>query len=380
MSYRVALILLGFLLLSACASSSDPPGGPTTRPAANALTPAERKQRIDAAIERGVAFLLRTQNPDGSWGTGKVTRGFEIYSMVPGSIETFKVATTALCVMALREVGETSAHDKGVEFLLTKSHVARDDGDMIYNTWAHIYTVEALAIEMRHNKDPRIPQTIAWHIDRLGRYECFVGGWNYYDFHVGTQHPASGGTSFGTAAGLGALWEARQSGCEVPQKLIDRAIKVLDACRLPNGAYLYGWDYRYIPRLDANQVRGSIGRAQSGNFALWLWNAGVGEKDALAGLRQFEKDHIFIEMGRQRQFPHEAWYQTAPYYYYFGHYYAARLVERLKEPDRAHFQAALADWLLPIQGEDGSWWDYAMWDFHKPYGTAYAVMTLLRCK
>ena len=40
----------------------------------------------------------------------------------------------------------------------------------------------------------------------------------------------------------------------------------------------------------------------------------------------------------------------------------------------------LAGFILPLQEGDGSWWDYAMWDYHKPYGTAYAVMTLLRCK
>jgi len=36
--------------------------------------------------------------------------------------------------------------------------------------------------------------------------------------------------------------------------------------------------------------------------------------------------------------------------------------------------------MLPYQESDGSWWDYAMWDYHKPYGTAYAIMTLLRCR
>jgi hypothetical protein len=36
--------------------------------------------------------------------------------------------------------------------------------------------------------------------------------------------------------------------------------------------------------------------------------------------------------------------------------------------------------VLPHQESDGSWWDFAMWDFHKPYGTAFAVMTLLRCR
>ena len=34
--------------------------------------------------------------------------------------------------------------------------------------------------------------------------------------------------------------------------------------------------------------------------------------------------------------------------------------------------------IMPFQEADGSWWDYAMWDYHKPYGTAYAVMALQR--
>ncbi|MCS7032417.1 MAG: hypothetical protein NZ561_00300, partial [Phycisphaerae bacterium] len=61
-------------------------------------------------------------------------------------------------------------------------------------------------------------------------------------------------------------------------------------------------------------------------------------------------------------------------------YYAGRLVERLEDPSRQHFARLLCDWILPYQEADGSWWDYAMWDFHKPYGTAYAVMTLLRAR
>ena len=39
----------------------------------------------------------------------------------------------------------------------------------------------------------------------------------------------------------------------------------------------------------------------------------------------------------------------------------------------------LAQQVMPFQEPDGSWWDYAMWDYHKPYGTAFAIMTLLRC-
>jgi hypothetical protein len=84
-------------------------------------------------------------------------------------------------------------------------------------------------------------------------------------------------------------------------------------------------------------------------------------------------------MGQKRQFPHESWYQTAPYYYYFGHYYTARLIERLGPDARAKYGPKLAETIVPHQEPDGSWWDFAMWDYHKPYGTAFSIMTLLRC-
>ena len=44
------------------------------------------------------------------------------------------------------------------------------------------------------------------------------------------------------------------------------------------------------------------------------------------------------------------------------------------------YRSQLAEKILPYQEPDGSWWDYPIWDYHKPYGTAFAVMTLLRCR
>jgi len=58
---------------------------------------------------------------------------------------------------------------------------------------------------------------------------------------------------------------------------------------------------------------------------------------------------------------------------------AARLVEGLKGDARDKYAKVVADGVLKYQESDGSWWDFPMWDFHKPYGTAFAVMTLLRC-
>ena len=36
--------------------------------------------------------------------------------------------------------------------------------------------------------------------------------------------------------------------------------------------------------------------------------------------------------------------------------------------------------IVPKQEKDGSWWDYPLYDYHQPYGTAFALMTLIRCR
>ena len=353
-----------------------PATAPATQPSG------ERRSSLDAAIKKGVDYLVKSQNKDGSWGTGLETRGFEVMAKVPGSLKSFQIATTALCVMAMRESGQMEAHAKGVEFLVTHADIRRDDGALIYNTWAHTYALQCLAIEMRTSKDPRVKKAAMEHLRRLTGYETFMGGWNYYDFHAQTKAPSMGPTSFGSAAALVALYEAKQSGLDVPQPLIDKSLKRLIEMRLPNNAYLYSWDLQFRPRMPANLPRGSVGRTQSANYALWTWEKGdVGAKQVTEGLDFFFKEHAYIQMGRKRQFPHESWYQTAPYYYYFGHYYTARLVEKLGDEGRKAYGSKLADvGILPYQDTDGSWWDFAMWDFHKPYGTAFAIMTLLRCE
>ncbi len=349
---------------------------PTTAPTEHVYA-----RPIDQAISEGVRFLVSSQNADGSWGTGTVSHGNEIVVSVPASHQAFRVAVTSLCVMALKEAGEHTAHDRGVEYLLSHPDVRRGDAELLYNIWAHVYVVEALAIESRDNRDPRITSVINLHLGYMSRYESYSGGWNYYDFNGGTQKPAGGATSFGTAAGLVALYGAKQAGIAIPGELVTRGERRLEEMRLPNGACLYGTDYRYLPGLDANMLRGSIGRAVAVDCALNLWESPkVDGAQARIGLDNFFREHAALEAGRKRDFPHQSWYQTSGYYFYFDHYYAARLIEHLGINAKRAYAPQLLETILPHQEPDGSWWDYPMWDYHKPYGTAFAIMTLLRCR
>jgi hypothetical protein len=71
---------------------------------------------------------------------------------------------------------------------------------------------------------------------------------------------------------------------------------------------------------------------------------------------------------------------VAGYFFYYGHYYAALCADQL-DADRARgYKEQLAAIIIPLQEKDGSWWDYPLYDYHQAYGTAFALMTLARCR
>ena len=321
--------------------------GPTTAP----TTRATYARTPDRAVADGVAFLVADQNPDGSWGTGTVSHGNEIMVSVPGSHQAFRTATTALCVMALGGAGRHGfdgrrAYDRGLQYLLNHpDDVRRGDGQLIYNVWAHCYVVQALAAESLANPrlrtDPRLRAAVTAQLARLADYQTYTGGWDYYDFDAQTKQPSGGGTSFGTAAGLVALFDAKRAGFAVSDAMVQRCLRRMHDMRLPNGAYLYGTDYKFIPTLPANLPRGSLGRTQAANFAQRLWDdKTVDATTCRNGLDFFFRDHAAIEAGRKRPLPHTSWYQTSGYYYYFDHYYAARLIELLGPDAKATYGPA----------------------------------------
>ncbi len=372
---RAAPAALLLALFAAALSLSVRPEGPEPADAG----PGVRERPVRRAIREGVRYLVDSQQPDGSWGRGADTTDFDVMAMVPGSHDAFRVGATALCVMALREAGERRASKRGLEYLATYDGVRRANPMEIYNVWAHTYALQALARAWAEDRVEAWRDAARRHLRHLERYETFAGGWNYYDFNYGTSTPSMEPTSFGTAAGLVALYEAKKAGIEPPPGLVRRGLARLKESRKPDGSYLYGSDSRYSPLHLANRDKGSLGRTQACNDALWLWGEGkIGEREVREGLDRLFREHRFIEIGRKRQYPHEAWYFTSGYYYYFGHYYAARLIDRMESPGDA--AAKLRSFILPHQEADGSWWDYKMWDYHKPYGTAFAVMTLLRCR
>src|SRR5262245_7221714 len=109
--------LLGTALTDDRQPDADPPP-PKPKP----VEP-PRAGVLDDTIRKGIGFLLKDQNADGSWGTAERTKDLNIYAPVPGAHLAFRAADTALCVAALIETGGDRADvraaiEKGEAWLL----------------------------------------------------------------------------------------------------------------------------------------------------------------------------------------------------------------------------------------------------------------------
>ena len=352
---------------------------------------------ITAAIERGVAFLLKDQNMDGSWGSAERTKDLNITAGI-GSHHAFRTAVTALCVSALIEVSARGnavpdlaavrrAIERGEDFLFRELPlVRRDEPMLIYNVWAHSYGIQALV--RMHGRLPhdtarraRIAELIRGQFDRLTRYESAEGGWGYLDFGAGTQRPNSYSCSFVNATVLVAFHEAKQIGVSPPEKLVRRGVEGIIQQRNPDFSYLYGLYLRYSPMMAINRPGGSLGRSQACNVALRLWDdRKITDAVLTEWLDRLIVRNGWLDMGRKRPIPHESHFMVAGYFYYFGHYYATLCVDQLPTPQRPFYQDHLARILLGHQERDGSWWDYPLYNYHQQYGTAFALMSLEHCR
>jgi hypothetical protein len=345
---------------------------------------------IDAAIRKGVDFLLTTQNKNGSWGTARRTKDLNIFAPAPGAHQAFQMGTTSLALEGLIEVGGNrpevnAAIDRCEKWLVENlPHLKRADMTAVYNTWGHAYSIQALAHLFDRTQDTarreKYKKLVASQVDMLSRYEFVNGGWAYYDFEQHLQHPGGSPVSFTTATVLIALADAKRLGVDPPQRLVDRAMASLMRQRLPDFSYAYGEYLRLSPQRGINRPGGSLGRTQVCNVAMRAW----GDKTTTDEIVDVWLDRLWarngwLSIGRKRPIPHESWYQVAGYFYYYGHYYAALAIELLPPAQREKHYDQLAHILLALQEKDGSWWDYPLYDYHQAYGTGFALMSLGRC-
>lgn len=351
------------------------------------LTGPSLEEKLDLSIKRGAEYLITNQNKDGSWGS-HISRGtYNIMASVPGSHKAFKVATSGLCLMALQSIpdgerGEThkKAIGLGLDYMIRNARVKRANGVEMYNVWAFAYGLQSLSMMMPHIKDPKMRQsaeaTAKAIIEALEVYQVPDGGWGYFDFDYKAYRPAGTSMSFTTAAILVGLHEAKKAGFKIPEKMLGDAQLSLRRARKADGSYIYGDYLKYLPNMGVNQVKGSISRSAACHMGQFYFGGKVSKEDLKLALTQLLKHQRFADIGRKRPIPHEAWYGTSGYFFLFGQYYSSLAMKELAPKDQQLLIPQYAKILLKLQEPDGSWWDYLLYRYHKPYGTGYALMSL----
>jgi hypothetical protein len=392
---RTRLIPAGVLLL-ACAAcshedSSPPPAAkktPATTPAIPARAePTAEERALEKTAREAVAWLVQNQNKEGSWGSHESPRPIEVLADVPGSHQAFQVATTALSALALEGCPIASeekdrAIDRAIDWLLDHYDVKRPSGLEHYNVWSFGYGLqffgEHLLAKPHDERSVKIRAACVRLVEKLGMYQTLDGGWGYLSLdEVPTFQPSYTSMSFTTATCVVGLERAKRAGIELPEKLVKRAIDHLERSRLPDGAFLYGEYLKYRPRHGVNQVKGSACRTPACQYALMLFGEEVSQAERVEGLEALLFKHArFQKMAVRRPIPHESWYSVSGYFYLYGHAYAAYVIEGLPKEQQARFWPALVEAANYCREPDGSYWDYPLYSYHKPYGTAFALIAL----
>jgi len=394
-------------------TAETPPALATQGPQPEATTPLPAEE-ILTSIQRGIDYLLKSQRKNGAWGSAESQRYYGITAPLPGAHNAFRTAVTSLAIDALIESsshleGERlesaqTAVDAAQAWLLTEgnrlrraapdAYGQRRDSPFhqrtftLYNVWGHAYAIQAIVSLHERASDnaelqAHLISALEYHVDRLRRCAFLNGGWGYYDMVARTKTPTGSPISFTTATVLIALQRAAELEVEFPAELTEKALDSILRQRYPDFAYAYGEYLRFHPRKGINRPAGSLGRSQVCNLALRMYgDTQVTDEVLKTWLNRLIARNGWLSMSRKRhipgQSPHFADFSVAGYFFYYGHYYAAKCIEELPKEEQPFFQDHLAKLIVPHQEKDGSWWDFALYDYHQAAGTSMAISTLVR--
>lgn len=345
---------------------------------------------LESSIQRGVDYLLSSQREDGAWGGPQWTGGVDS-DPVPGSFRSFEIAVTAMCLEALLDAKNSPAielaNERALKYLMDRTHkIKRAGPGDLPHIWAHCYCIQTFSKmyerETDETKREEFSKAILAHMKGLKRWESVHGGWFYYG--SGMAKPINPSCSFVNAAVLVALARAREIGLDADENVVRRAVRSTKMMRKPDSSYLYSaripTDMAGAAR-EINRPSGSLGRSQACNIALRMWNDERIDDDVIrVWLDRLISRHGWLDMGRKKPIPHESFAAVAGYFYYFGVYYGTVNIEVLPEGEQAFYQHHLAKIVMDRQEKDGSWFDYPLYSYHKPYGTAFALLSLQRCQ
>lgn len=290
----------------------------------------EVTDELDAAVEKGLAYLATLQNEDGSFTAERYGGGH--------------AGVTAICGLAFMANGQLPGRgeygpnvEKCLEYilahaqesgLLASEHVSH--GPMYGHGFATLFLAELYGA----TQDEDLRDALVKAVRLIVKSQNPEGGWRYQPL------PFDADLSV-TICQIKALRSARQAGISVPRETIDNAIQYVKDCQNPNDG-----GFRYM----SSGGSSAFPRSASGVAALYY--AGVYEGDALNdGLEYLERQ---LASGNDRG-GHE----------YYGHYYCSQAMFIAGGEHWARYFPYIRDRQLGSQNQNGGW--------DSPHGNQYAT-------
>lgn len=291
-----------------------------------------------AAVKKGLKFLARHQNDDGSFGRGSYSRN---------------VAICAIGGMAFMAGGATPGRGpygrqvaRCVQYLLANKQEsgfitvgeAASHGPMYGHGFATLFLAECYGM----TPDSTIRESLVEAVDLIVETQNEDGGWRY------KPAPAEADISV-TICQIMALRAARNAGVYVPNETVDRCIDFVKRSQNPDGGFMY-------------MLQGgpsAFPRSAAGLVA--LYSAGIYEGDEIDRGLQYLKQ--FTPSGER--FNRES-------HYFYGHYYAIQAMWHAGGDEWKSWYPGIREELIRLQQDDGRWPDL----ISPEYGTGMACIVL----
>ncbi len=379
------IMAVSFLLTAAATASTGPTTGLQDASAEEGAGP-ETRENLPAsptpvglskteAIAAGVQQLLELQEEDGAWPYEGVYR---VKRKIPVG---YRIGGTAICCEALMyatgpdQTEVTTAIEKGLRLILKElehplMEPSQEDRYDV-RVWGHIYALDLFCRLKATDRIPNLIEEIEPWIPKLTKAllyeELETGGWNYAN--------RRGHAGFVTAPAVQALLWSKQSGQEISESVFKRAAEAMLRSRNSTGAFAYSGDER---ESRPAKLPGSI--ARSANCELTLDLLGLTRQNAIENaINSFHKHWDELEKRRKKTGTHKPPYGVAPYYFYYGHRYAALAIQRLPAADQRAAYDKLFAVIMKTRDEDGTWND-RVFARSRAYGTAMSVLAILENK
>ena len=304
--------------------------------------------RAQQSVRRGLAYLAREQNGDGSWNDRV---GYSFRGTFYGE-DVKSIYATALSGLALAAAGNVPGRgrygrhiERAVTWLLQQvredGYISHGGSRMYSHGLATTFLAEMVGMTRREDIKTAVKRAIRLIVESQNE----EGGWRHQPMPVDADMAVS-------SLVIQAMRAARNVGISVPEQTVERAEKFVESCSTSKG-------YSYMPVYDYDSWSWRVTFAITGAGVASMYNIGrydtKGVRDALSSLE-----------GQLRSDPPGA------NHYYYAHFFTAHARYLAGGDEWRNYFSRIKKEIIERQFGEGYWED----DVGINYATSMACLIL----